>query len=163
VSTVCLQLVRQKQTVYESFWGHFFFMVSFDSSHLKESKRSFLLASFLNKEQKFYSKGETFMQLLKKLRLEKNLSLRKLASSIGKSPAFLSEIERGTRNPSPDTLASLASVLGHHEELFLATGLLPSEIKIALTDTSVYRFLSRLSLLDKNTRDSFLLTANKLL
>jgi transcriptional regulator with XRE-family HTH domain len=103
------------------------------------------------------------MQLLKTLRQEKKLSLRALAFSIGKSPAFLSELERGTRNPSPDTLASLASILGHQEELFLTAGLIPPEIKIALADSSVYRFLSRLSLLDKTNRDSFLLTANKLL
>lgn len=48
------------------------------------------------------------MKLLKELRLQQKLSIRALATSVGKSPAFLSEIERGTRKPSQETLAALA-------------------------------------------------------
>jgi transcriptional regulator with XRE-family HTH domain len=103
------------------------------------------------------------MELIKELRLKKGLSLRALGIAIHKSPAFLSELERGTRKPSQETLASLASILGSGEELFLASGLVAPEVKKALADTKVYRFISKLSLLEKVDRDAFLQTANKLL
>lgn len=102
------------------------------------------------------------MKLIKELRIQKGLSLRSLATSINKSPAFLSEIERGTRKPSQETLADLTSILGHSEELFLDAGLVNPEVKTVLSDTKVYRFISKLSLLDKPDRDAFLQTANKL-
>lgn len=37
---------------------------------------------------------------------------RDVALAAGISPGYLSELERGTRNPSPPTLAALASALG---------------------------------------------------
>lgn len=103
------------------------------------------------------------MKLIKELREKKGLSLRALASAINRSPTFLSEIERGTRKPSQETLASLAATLGSAEELFLAAGLVAPEVKKALADTKVYRLISRLSLLEKVDRDAFLHTVNKLL
>jgi hypothetical protein len=53
--------------------------------------------------------------------------------------------------------------LGSSEELFLAAGLITPEVKKALADTKVYRFISKLSSLEKVDRDDFLQTANKLL
>lgn len=103
------------------------------------------------------------MKLLKKLRLQQGFSLRALASSVGKSPAFLSEIERGTRKPSQETLVALAQVLGHQEELFLSADLVAPDVKKALADTKVYRFVSKLATLPKTEREAFLQIAHKLL
>jgi transcriptional regulator with XRE-family HTH domain len=54
----------------------------------------------------------TFGDKLRGLREEKGLSLRELASSIGISAAFLSDVELGRRFPSADKLDLLARKLG---------------------------------------------------
>lgn len=48
---------------------------------------------------------------IKELRLEAGISLRQFASSIGKSPAFMSDVELGRRYPSDDVLSDVAKVL----------------------------------------------------
>ena len=48
---------------------------------------------------------------IRKLRKEKEISLRELARRVGISPSFLCEIENGKNFPSPDTLKILASRL----------------------------------------------------
>lgn len=50
-------------------------------------------------------------QNIQKLRLEQNLSLRKLASLAGITPSMLSQIENAQVNPSVNTLRSIAQVL----------------------------------------------------
>ena len=61
---------------------------------------------------------------VKKLRDNRRLSQADLAVDAGISIPFLSDIERGNKWPSPDTLAKLATVLGIELfELFVpATG-----------------------------------------
>ena len=61
---------------------------------------------------------------VKKLRENRRLSQADLAFDAGISIPFLSDIERGNKWPSPDTLAKLATVLGIELfELFVsATG-----------------------------------------
>src|SRR5437764_6740274 len=64
--------------------------------------------------------GETIGQRLKRLRLEKGLSQRELASP-GVSYAYISRIEAGTRQPSVKALRRLAAKLGVTPE-YLETG-----------------------------------------
>jgi len=49
---------------------------------------------------------------LRLLRIQKGLTLRDLASSVGKTAGYLSKIERGKVNPSLSTLKQIADVLG---------------------------------------------------
>lgn len=51
-------------------------------------------------------------QRIRELRDERDLSLRELAKRVGRSPAFLSDIELGRRFPSPDVLSDIAGTLG---------------------------------------------------
>lgn len=55
-------------------------------------------------------------QKIRTLREAKDLSLRELARRVGKSAAFLSDIELGRRFPSDDVRASLAQELGVSEK-----------------------------------------------
>ena len=48
---------------------------------------------------------------IKELRLGKGLSLRQLAGKIGKSPAFMSDVELGRRFPSDEVLAEISTEL----------------------------------------------------
>ncbi|GAW28553.1 helix-turn-helix domain-containing protein [Carboxydocella sp. ULO1] len=57
---------------------------------------------------------------LHELRVEKQLSLRKLAKKSGISHSFLCDIERGRSQPSLDTLGKLADTLGVKIEFFLS-------------------------------------------
>lgn len=65
-----------------------------------------------------------FNDYLKKLRKENNLSIRQLALYSEVSPAYLSQIETGTRGiPSPDVLKKLCKSLKvTYEELMQAAG-----------------------------------------
>ena len=53
---------------------------------------------------------------IKELRLEIGISLRQLALKIGKSPAFMSDVELGRRYPSDDVLTDIAKVLNVAED-----------------------------------------------
>lgn len=55
-------------------------------------------------------KGKTLGQFIKEMRTEAQLSLRELAAKIGVSAPFLSDVELGRRNPSPEKLEELAKV-----------------------------------------------------
>ncbi|MBI4838576.1 MAG: helix-turn-helix transcriptional regulator [Nitrospirae bacterium] len=54
----------------------------------------------------------TLGQKIRELREGKDLSLRDLAKTIEVSPAFLSDIELGRRNPSDKKLSSISRALG---------------------------------------------------
>jgi transcriptional regulator with XRE-family HTH domain len=54
---------------------------------------------------------KTLGQLIREIREEKDFSLRELAKKIDITPAFLSDIELGRRNPSEKTLQTIARVL----------------------------------------------------
>lgn len=54
-----------------------------------------------------------FGTIARELRLQQNKSLRGLAARIGKSPAYVSDIERGRRNPPKDgVIKDWADALG---------------------------------------------------
>lgn len=53
-----------------------------------------------------------FGSFLRKIREEKNISLRELAKKIGVSGAFLSDIELGRRFPAADKIELLAKEIG---------------------------------------------------
>ena len=48
---------------------------------------------------------------IRAIRLERKLSVRKLAADIGVSPALVSQVERGINDPSLDTLRRIAQAL----------------------------------------------------
>ena len=50
----------------------------------------------------------TIGERIRQLREEKDISLRELAKTIGVSPAFLSDVELGRRNPSDKHLDAIA-------------------------------------------------------
>ncbi len=55
----------------------------------------------------------TFGQLMKRLRLEKGLSLREVEAKVGISNSYLYQIERGERNaPKPEVLRKFADLYG---------------------------------------------------
>lgn len=53
----------------------------------------------------------TLGQHIRELRDKCDLSIRELAKKVGLSPAFLSDVELGRRNPSPENLTKIAHVL----------------------------------------------------
>jgi len=58
-----------------------------------------------------------FGEKMKTLRVEKGISLRKLAEAIDVSAPYLSDVERGQRNPlSAEHLYKVANVLGLNED-----------------------------------------------
>jgi transcriptional regulator with XRE-family HTH domain len=57
---------------------------------------------------------------LKKLRVEKNLSLRELGKLAHISHSFIADIESGRSNPSLSTLEAIAKALGTSVNYFLA-------------------------------------------
>ena len=55
---------------------------------------------------------KTLGERIREVRLEKDLSLRQLARSVGKSAPFISDVELGRRFPSPEVLRAIAGQLG---------------------------------------------------
>ena len=54
---------------------------------------------------------KTIGERIRELRVEKDLSLRELASAISVSPAFMSDVELGRRRPSDNVLTQIARAL----------------------------------------------------
>lgn len=54
---------------------------------------------------------ETLGAFIRRLRDEKDISLREFAKRIGCTPPFLSDVELGRRNPSDEMLAKIAQEL----------------------------------------------------
>lgn len=54
---------------------------------------------------------KTIGERIRELRGEKDISLRELASKVGVSAAFMSDVELGRRQPSDKHLAALARIL----------------------------------------------------
>ena len=58
-----------------------------------------------------------FGEYIKSKRLEKGISLRELASKVGISPSYMSDIEKGRRNaPNKEKVDKIAEVLFYSEE-----------------------------------------------
>jgi transcriptional regulator with XRE-family HTH domain len=64
---------------------------------------------------------------LRALRLEKGLTLRELASLVGKSESYLSKLENGKLNPSLASLKETADALGKPLVHFFADQIMPSD------------------------------------
>lgn len=76
-----------------------------------------------------------FAYRLKKLRLAKGLTLRKLAQMAGiSSPSYLLHIENGQKVPNEDFAARLAQALGEDAELYRAWARLQSRGSVTRTD-----------------------------
>ena len=59
---------------------------------------------------------ETLGEFIRRVRDERDISLRELARQIGCTPPFVSDIELGRRHPSDKVLVQIAKVLGVKEE-----------------------------------------------
>ena len=57
-------------------------------------------------------KQQAIGELVRRLREQRGLSLRGLASATGFSPSFLSQVENGLVSPSIDSMGGIASALG---------------------------------------------------
>jgi transcriptional regulator with XRE-family HTH domain len=72
---------------------------------------------------------------------DSRFTLNRFANSLGISPAHLSRIERGIKQPTPQLLAAAECLLGSdNDELMLAFEQLPPDIKEIMT-THKYRRL----------------------
>jgi transcriptional regulator with XRE-family HTH domain len=64
--------------------------------------------------------GNRFGAYLRKLRVQRDIGLRKLAMTIGISPTYLSKIERGDMPPpAEEQVVALADILGQDKDVFL--------------------------------------------
>lgn len=75
-----------------------------------------------------------FGKLVRKYRIDVHMKLGEMASLVGVSPAFLSSVENGKKNPSADLVNKIAGVLNLNgtetEELHLASVASRSEYRI---------------------------------
>ena len=70
----------------------------------------------------------TIGEYLKKLRKKQNMTLESLQEKSGVSNSHISRIERGLREPSPDTLKKLSTALGaDYADLMDIAGYLPMD------------------------------------
>lgn len=60
--------------------------------------------------------NETLGEYIRRVRDERDISLREIARQIGCTPPFLSDIELGRRHPSDKVLVQIAKALGVKEE-----------------------------------------------
>ncbi|MDX6650401.1 MAG: HTH-type transcriptional regulator, competence development regulator [Solirubrobacteraceae bacterium] len=103
--------------------------------------------------------AETFGQTIQRLRREKNLTQRDVATKVGIDFTYLSKLEndRGEA-PGEDAVRNLAAVLGaDEEELMALAGKVPKDLrKRAQDDVEFARFLRRLpNLPDKDLQDIY--------
>jgi transcriptional regulator with XRE-family HTH domain len=87
----------------------------------------------------------TLGQKIRQLREAKDLSLRDLGKKLGKTAAFLSDIELGRRNPSDEVLVEIARVLGSSIEDLKQFDRRPplEEIKRKAAENPTYGFAFR--------------------
>jgi len=69
---------------------------------------------------------------LRAARVSRGFSLRRLAAMVGLSPSYLSEVESGKKDPSPDVLLRLSLVLGLQAEQMVQSS--PGEILALLME-----------------------------
>jgi transcriptional regulator with XRE-family HTH domain len=75
--------------------------------------------------------NQTFGQYLRKAREAKGVSLRKFAEKVGKTPTYISKIERDELDtkPSEELVEKIAKELGaDFDELIILAGRIPSEL-----------------------------------
>jgi transcriptional regulator with XRE-family HTH domain len=100
---------------------------------------------------------DTFGARIQRLRRERNLTQREVASKLGIDFTYLSKLENNRGDtPSEETVRGLARLLAvDEEELLAAAGKLPPALRDrALQDVEFARFLRRLpGISDKQLRD----------
>lgn len=85
-------------------------------------------------------KKQKFGEWLRKARSEKGISLRKFAKLVGKSAAYISEIERSDFNPlsSEETIRTIARELGQNEDMLLAiAGKISDDVRDAIIENPI--------------------------
>lgn len=93
------------------------------------------------------SGDETFGRLIQRLRRERGLTQRQLATVLGLDFTYLSKVENNRGEPpGEETVRKLAEVLeADAEELLALAGKVPADLKArALKDVEFARFLRRL-------------------
>ncbi len=96
---------------------------------------------------------KTFGERMKELRLREKLSLRELATRVGLSAGYLSQLENNKLSisgfPSEENIAKIASVLNANEtELALLAGKLSTEISDLLKTKLLNGAVSRTEILE---------------
>ena len=74
--------------------------------------------------------ASSFANNLKRARHAKNITLEKLAKSVGLSKPYLSLIENGVKEPSQEAIRKLALALGQNEEEWAFSKEIPKLQKI---------------------------------
>lgn len=88
--------------------------------------------------------AESIAEMLKRLRLEKGWSQRRLADEAGVHHSLISKIERGKETPSPAVTGRLAGALGADvAQLELAAGRVPDEFRKVILQCKEAQLLLR--------------------
>lgn len=72
----------------------------------------------------------SFAEKLKKARQSQDMTLEELAKRVGRSKSYISLIEKGVKEPSQETIRTLARALGQNEEEWAFTKEIPKLQKI---------------------------------
>jgi len=81
---------------------------------------------------------EDFIRRLRSNRISKNQTQDDVALALGISKQYLSEIERGTRKPSPEMAVRLCDALDIDEDFYYASaGIVPDDIMHDFSTTDV--------------------------
>ena len=79
--------------------------------------------------------SNSFGSLLRKLRLKKGLSIKKLSSDLNINYTYISKLENNKSVPSEDFVKKLSEVFGYdREELMIKAGKIPDDILNILRD-----------------------------
>jgi transcriptional regulator with XRE-family HTH domain len=95
--------------------------------------------------------NKTLGNRIRELREKKDFSLREFAKKVENSPAHISDIELGRRNPSDELLHKISSILGESVEELRKYDARPpvEELKRLIEQDPAYGFAFR-TLTDKN-------------
>ena len=92
---------------------------------------------------------------LSNLRAERNFKLSDLSTVIGVSPSYISDIERGKKQPSDMSIRAIAKFYGVDEiDLFERFGKIPGDVSAALlNNTRLKRTIRQVAATKKLTED----------
>ncbi|NLU39202.1 MAG: helix-turn-helix transcriptional regulator [Bacteroidales bacterium] len=97
-------------------------------------------------------------KVIRDLRMQQGISVRKLAELANVNYVFLSKVERGLESPGEDLIKRLAEVLNYKEDvnkLIASFGKIPNEIKqIILDDPNFITEIPAFYKMIKSRRDS---------
>lgn len=72
----------------------------------------------------------TFGKILKSLRIQKGLSIKKLAPEIGLDYTYISKLENSRVNPSPKVVKKLSRYFNYNsDELLVTAGKIPKDVE----------------------------------